>query len=165
MPSSTSTVSGPAIPAVRIERRWGWRGMPSRSTEVIQDFGSGALSGFKFGKVVLTGASRAAGSGLAGVIADVVPVDADPVLSTQNDPADYITFRAGTLASLFFNPATSIPSVIATNGSVKGVILGDPNTGHCRSLSTTAPGYGSGHRDVAGSAWLRETLTRASFPD
>ena len=112
--------------------------------EVIQNVGSGALGGFKFGKIVmvghsagsvlsaleastyhdvsglvLTGTSHTAGSGLSGVIADVVPVDADPVLSTQNYPADYITFKAGTLASLFFNPATSIPSVIATNESLK----------------------------------------------
>ena len=112
--------------------------------EVIQNVGSRALGGFKFGKIVmvghsagsvlsaleastyhdvsglvLTGTSHTAGSGLSGVIADVVPVDADPVLSTQNYPADYITFKAGTLASLFFNPATSIPSVIATNESLK----------------------------------------------
>ncbi len=113
--------------------------------EVIQTVGNGALSGFKFGKVVLvghsagsvlsaleastyhdvsgvvlTGVSHTAGSGAADSIAAVIPVDADPVLATQGYPADYITFVAGAIGQLFYYPATSIPSVIATNESLKG---------------------------------------------
>ncbi len=69
--------------------------------------------------VVLTGLTHTGGTGLDRFFSDIVPVTTDSVLSTQGFPADYFTLKAGELGPLFFDPATSLPSIVATNESIK----------------------------------------------
>lgn len=72
--------------------------------------------------IVLTGITHTAGTGLNQFLSDIVPVAQDPALSTQDYPADYVTLKAGSLGPLFFNAATSRPSIIATNESIKTTV-------------------------------------------
>ena len=70
---------------------------------------------------VLTGVTHHAGSGVGQFVADIVPADQDPVTAVQQYPADYQIVKQGSIGPLFYYPQTSLPSVVATNESIKGV--------------------------------------------
>ena len=69
--------------------------------------------------IVLTGITHTAGDGLNDFFSNVIPVTQDASLNMQDYSTDYYTLKVGSLGPLFFNPATSLPSIIDTSESLK----------------------------------------------
>ena len=89
--------------------------------------------------IVLTGITHTPGSGVGAFAADVVPVEQDPTLGYQGFPPGYLTVKAGSLGPLFFYPETPVPSIVATNESLKGVFSPNP-TGALPNLFGSSQG-------------------------